>query len=265
MRSSWKQVAGWSVAIISGIAGGQVAAKTYRFFQMTRSVRGDSAQACATGNATLADGALYRVSLGDSPSVGPRNAKVTIVEFSDYECPFCAKAATAIHRILENHSQTVRLVFKHSPLPMHSHAAGAAKAAIAAGAQGKFWEMSNLMFAQTFTNDSEQQEAPLDGVRLEEFGRKIGLDLARWREDVTSQRVLAVLDGDRAQASSLQIRSAPVFFINGIRLSGLQEDNKFEKAVEDAINRADALLAKGVKSEDLYEKVVALGKLPVSQ
>jgi protein-disulfide isomerase len=90
---------------------------------------------------------VYNIPLANSPARGPDNAKVTIVEFSDYQCPFCGQAETLVKQVLETYPKDVRLVFKQFPLTsIHPNAMPASKAAIAAGRQGKFWEMHSLIF-----------------------------------------------------------------------------------------------------------------------
>ena len=122
------------------------------------------------------DRTRYKVELsGHEPSKGPADALVTIIEFSDYECPYCRKAHEPLMDALDDNDD-VRLVFKHYPLPMHVHAIPAARAAWAAGQQGKFWEMHDHMF---------EVGGKLDDV--EQAARGMGLDVDRFKVDMASE------------------------------------------------------------------------------
>src|SRR3954468_3061088 len=99
---------------------------------------------------------VYKVTLGDAPQNGSPEAKVTIVEWSDFQCPFCGRVIDTLHQVEKNYGQDVRFVFKHNPLPMHPDAPYAAKASIAAQKQGKFWPMHDKLFE---VNNSRQQDS----------------------------------------------------------------------------------------------------------
>ncbi len=146
------------------------------------------------------------VPIGNSPTRGPEQAAVTIVEFADFECPYCQRVAPALDAACEKHKSKVRFVFKFMPLAMHPHSELAAGAAVAAEMQGKFWEMHDLLFA----NGSR-----LEPSDLEEYARAIGLDLDRFRQDVASPVVKERIAADRKLADDLGVRATPTIFING--------------------------------------------------
>src|SRR6185369_14054253 len=98
------------------------------------------------GNKPLSAEMQTAISQAGGASFGPANAKVTVVEFSDFQCPYCSRAATVVDQIKEKYSTRVRFVFRQFPLPMHENARGAAEASLAANAQGKFWEFHTKMF-----------------------------------------------------------------------------------------------------------------------
>src|SRR5205085_8704417 len=126
---------------------------------------------------------VFKVLLGGSPSKGREDAKVTIVEWSDFQCPFCGRAANTMKEVERIYGSDLRLVFKHNPLPMHPDAPFAAKAAVAAGRQGKFWEMHDKLFEAN--NRGAQTE--LSRPKVEAMARQIdGLDVERWRGDADS-------------------------------------------------------------------------------
>ena len=130
-----------------------------------------SAATAATGGSTAGDGVdRVRVPL-EGPMKGPANAKVTIVEFSDFQCPFCGRVMPTLQQIEKNYGNDVRIVFIHNPLPFHPNAEPAAEAAIAADAQGKFWQMHDKLFAN-------QQN--LTRPDFEKYAQEIGLDMGKF-------------------------------------------------------------------------------------
>jgi protein-disulfide isomerase len=153
---------------------------------------------------------------------GPSNASITIVEFADYQCPFCARAEATIHAVEQAHPHDVRVVFKNQPLPFHDHARIMAKAALAAEAQGHFWEMHDRLFDMTGTVD----QAALDAV-----AKQLGLDVARFDRDMADPATEARIDADQADAKTLGVKGTPTFFVDGHRVVGAQPAAVLEKAI----------------------------------
>jgi predicted DsbA family dithiol-disulfide isomerase len=143
---------------------------------------------------------------GESPSRGPDTAPVTIVEFADFECPFCQHIAPELDGLWEKRKAVVRFVFKFMPLSIHPHSELAARAAIAAQKQGKFWEMHRQLFASG---------TRLDQSDLEGYAKAIGLEMDRFRADMQSPATKAHLDADRKAADDLGVKATPTLFING--------------------------------------------------
>jgi protein-disulfide isomerase len=141
-----------------------------------------------------------------SPARGPDAAQVTIVEFADFECPFCQRLAPEIDLLVGKRPDKVRFVYKFMPLSMHPRGEPAARAAIAAQAQGKFWEMHHQLFASG---------GHLEDGDLEGYAKAIGLDLARFRADVQAPATKARLDADRKLADDLGVKGTPTIYING--------------------------------------------------
>ena len=146
------------------------------------------------------------VPLEGSPSRGPDAAPVVIVEFADFECPFCQKMAPELDKIWEARKDKVRFVYKFMPLPMHPHGEPAARAAIAAGMQGKFWEMHHLLFA----NGRHLENSDLDA-----YARSLGLDIAKFHADMQSDAATTRLDEDRKLADALGVKGTPTIYIDG--------------------------------------------------
>lgn len=151
------------------------------------------------------------LSLNGAPSVGPANAPLTLVEFSDFQCPYCAVAAPELHRVMRAFPQQIRLVFKEYPLDIHPLAPLAAAAAVAADKQGKFWDMHDALFARRHSLDR-------DGLLA--TARDIGLDMDKFTADLDSDKVKAVIEQDMHEGDQVSIQGTPTLFINGQRYNG---------------------------------------------
>jgi protein-disulfide isomerase len=149
---------------------------------------------------------VKNIDVRDSPSKGAPNAPVVIVEFADFECPACADKRTLLDKLVEEHAGKVRLVFKHFPLSMHPNAEKAARAGWAAHKQGKFWQLHPLLF---------DNQADLSQPSVEKLAQKVGIDLARFRQDRDSEAAADAVSRDRKQGEGLNIQSTPSLFING--------------------------------------------------
>jgi protein-disulfide isomerase len=156
------------------------------------------------------------------PSLGPADASITVVEFSDFQCPYCAKLAPTIHALPERHAD-VRVVFRQLPLGNHPLARPAAKAALAAHRQGKFWAMHDALFAK----GGKLQEGDAEAI-----AGQLGLDMARWRDDVEDPAIEAMIAEDEALARELGVRGTPGTFVNGMFVSGAQPAAAFDAVIE---------------------------------
>ena len=171
----------------------------------------------------------YDVEIGEAPIKGPKDALVTIVEWSDFQCPFCNRVSPTLAQIEEEYGDKVRLVFKHMPLSIHPQAPQAHAASEAAHRQGKFWEMHDRIFAN---------QRDLSIATLESHAQAIGLDMDQYAKDVADASVKARIDDDMKQAAGLNVTGTPSFFINGRFLSGAQPFENFKRAIDAAIERA---------------------------
>jgi protein-disulfide isomerase len=158
---------------------------------------------------------------------GNSSAPVTIVEFFDYQCPFCLKTNPALAEAIKNHPSKVRLVLKHLPLSIHPDSALAHQAALAAGEQGRFWEMHDLLFAN-------QSKIKLPDLLL--YAQQLHLDVPRFQKALESGRFRHVIDDDRAMARGLGISSTPTFFINGQSFVGQLSADRLNAAIDEALN-----------------------------
>lgn len=149
---------------------------------------------------------VKRIDLADSPSRGPVDAPVTIVVWSDFECPHCRFTMPILDGLFKKHAPRVRLVHKFYPLRSHTNAEPAARAAIAALKQGRYWEMEQSLF---------EHQGKLSPPELEQYASALQLDMNRYRADLGSSRTDAVLARDQAEADRLGLSGTPFIFING--------------------------------------------------
>jgi protein-disulfide isomerase len=189
---------------------------------------------------------LYRVPLGDSPGRGGSGPRVTVVAFSEFQCPFCARVTPTLEQLLRSYGDDVRLVFKHRPLPFHDRALPAALAAEAAREQGKFWEMHDKLFAN---------QRALGAAELEGYATELGLDVARWKAAMAGAATRARVNADAALADQLAVNGTPSFFINGRPLVGAQPPARFKALIDEELRRADEKLKLGVARSALYAEL----------
>jgi protein-disulfide isomerase len=180
-------------------------------------------------------------------------ALVTVVEFSDFQCPFCSRAASTVDQIEKKYGDKVRVVFKHLPLPFHQEADEAAKLAMAAQKEGKFWEMHDLLF--------ENQRALREEGTFVDLGKKVGLSERQVERALASDTYQKRLEEDIKQAQKVGARGTPTFYINGVQLVGAQPFSAFEAVIDEQIEVAEKLQKdKKVSGEKLYEAAVAYNK-----
>jgi protein-disulfide isomerase len=147
-----------------------------------------------------------KISLAGDPARGPDNARVTLVEFSDFQCPYCSKAVAETKSLLQQFPKDLRLVFKQFPLDDHTQAQFGAEAALAAQAQGKFWEMHDLMYAG-YPN--------LSRATVLGYARKLGLDMKRFTAEVDGHKYAARVHAEEQEGEDAGVGGTPTFFIDG--------------------------------------------------
>lgn len=144
-----------------------------------------------------------------APSLGAPDAQVEIVVFDDFECPYCARAVPLFKQVLEAYPGKVRLVFKNFPLKMHKNARAAAAAALAAGRQGKFWPLHDLLF---------ENYNKLNPQKIRELAEQAGLDMARFDQERNDPALQKLINADIQEGQQVGVRGTPTVFINGRRL-----------------------------------------------
>jgi protein-disulfide isomerase len=162
------------------------------------------------------------VDTANAPSIGPKDATVTVVEFADYECPYCQKVAPAMKQLQADLGNRVIFAYKDFPLPMHARAEKAAEASRCAGEQGKFWEFHDELYTTK----------ELDLNELKEHAKSLKLDEAKFDQCLESGAEAAVVERDRKEGIKLGITGTPSFFINGHFLSGALDYASLRQIVE---------------------------------
>jgi protein-disulfide isomerase len=170
----------------------------------------ESVKKMATQAPPLLEDKAAKLAIDGDPMKGPADAKVTIVEFSDFQCPYCAKAVGEVNTVMAKFPRDVRLDFKQYPLDTHSQAGLAAEAALAAQAQGKFWELHDKMYANFRSINRD---------KIFVWAKEIGLDMKRFQTELDSHKYAARVVSEVKQGDDAGVEGTPTFFINGKRLN----------------------------------------------
>ncbi|MBT8480949.1 MAG: thioredoxin domain-containing protein [Myxococcales bacterium] len=236
-------IAGFAVGHVVGSRSGTEVADT-----------GGTEEAQAADVIVAGDVERYKVPVTDAqPSKGPKDALVTIVEFSEFQCPFCARVLPTTKQVIDTYGDKVRIVWRNNPLSFHNNAAPAAALAMEAYAQGgndKFWEVHDALFAN---------QKALGRAELEGYAEKAGLDSAKVKKALDESTHKKAIDGDQGLAAQLGARGTPYFFVNGRQLRGAQPFAAFQKVIDEEIATAETLLKQGVKKEQIYATVTKNG------
>lgn len=173
------------------------------------------------------------------PALGPANAPITIIEFSDFQCPFCERAEPTVKQVIQKYGDKVRLVYIDFPLPMHSHALDAAKAAQCADQQGKFWPYHDQLFAD------QSKLAPAD---LKATAKKVGLDTTKFDACFDQAKTEATVQRELEQGRALGIDGTPTFYVDGRQLVGAQPIDEFSNVIDEELEAKGAAGAKEARA-----------------
>lgn len=197
---------------------------------------------------------IWRIPVDGAASSGPRDALVTLVVFTDLQCPFCARAHATVQELQRRYRDELRVVVRHNPLPFHPHAMPAAELAAEARAQrgdAAFFDVVDRVFAR---------ESVLSEKALLDVAQEAKLDIARVKRAWAAQRHRPAIERDAELALDYQARGTPHFFINGRRLSGAQPIEKFEALIQEQLEPARRLRAEGVR--DVYSAIMKTASTP---
>lgn len=170
-----------------------------------------------------------RVAAGNAPGFGPTDAKVTVVEFSDFQCPYCSKAAVAMKKLKDKYGDKVRFVFRQFPLSFHQNAREAAEASLAAHAQGKFWAFHDRLF---------ENQSALDRASLEKHAGAVGLDLTAFKKALDEKAHAGAVDQDLKLGEEAGVDGTPSLFVNGARAPNPSDYDAVAELVETALKNA---------------------------
>ena len=171
---------------------------------------------------------VIEVGTGGRPVLGPATAPITIIEFSDYECPFCKRAEPALTQALETYKDKIKFAYRHYPLPFHQHARPASEAALCANGQGKYWEYHKKVFASPSLTEET----------LKQIAKDVGLDAAKFDTCMKNHEFAKEIDKDLEDGQAVGVNGTPAFFINGRMLSGAQPFEKFKELIDTALAEA---------------------------
>lgn len=192
----------------------------------------------------------------DDPQRGVKDALVTLVEFSDYQCPFCKRVETTLSELRRLYGKDLRVVWKDNPLPFHPRALPAAKltrAVFQSKGNDAFWKLHDALF---------ENQASLEDSDFEELSRKQSLSWKQLQAAMTSEKLAARIDDSIEEAADFQARGTPHFFINGRRLSGAQPLDAFKQLIDDELTKARALTEHGTPRANVYSELLKAGQNP---
>jgi len=169
-----------------------------------------------------------KIATADSPAQGPASAPIELVEFSDFQCPYCYRAHPVIKQVLNTYGSKIRFVYRNYPLPNHPNARPAAEAAQCANEQGQFWPYHDRLFAD---------QTKLGNDDLKASAAALGMDAAKFNACLDSHKYKARVDADTQAGNEVGVNGTPAFFINGRLLSGAQPYDEFKKVIDEELAR----------------------------
>lgn len=194
----------------------------------------------------------YRVGTGlPGHQLGPDDALVTIVEWSDFECPYCQRNAPVLEAVRKKYGDAVRIVFRHYPMTFHRNAQLAAEAAVAASVEGKFWPYH----AQLWANFGRATRAD-----LETYAKAVGLDMAAFRAALDEHRYRNVVLAEAAAAEALGVQGTPTMFINGQPIVGSRSQEDVERLIDAHLSNAKQIVARGLAKGELYPMMMGAAR-----
>lgn len=183
------------------------------------------------GTSAFAQARAVFVETEGHPSRGPEDAPVTLLEFSDFECPFCARLRPTMERLKEKYGENVRWVFRQFPLAMHPHAQKAAEASLCANDQGRFWEMHDLLFVRPVA--LSEPEILAKATRLD-------LDMTEFRNCLETRKHIERIQRDLREGLAAGVRSTPSVFVNERRIGGAKAMSIYERVIDEELRKARA-------------------------
>lgn len=166
----------------------------------------------------------------NTPKMGAEKPVITIVEYSDFECPYCEMAVSTIYSLMQKYEGKIQFAYKHVPLEFHANAKPAAYAAYAANEQNKFWEFHDKLF---------ENQKNINAQLLQDIAKELKLDMKKFNKDMNSKDAFNKVEKDMAEAKKFGIRGTPNFLINGIKAEGALPEAEFVKIIERLMNEIE--------------------------
>lgn len=170
----------------------------------------------------------FDISVGNAPTFGPKTAKVTIIEFSDFQCPFCAKGADVLNELKKKYGNKIQVAFKNYPLPFHNHAEIAAVAGLCANEQSTnhFWKMHDEMF---------KNQDSLSASGLKKLAKNAGLKMEAFEKCLSENKYIDQVKADMEEGKKINVKSTPTFFVNGQLIAGAQPLEVFSQLIDEEL------------------------------
>jgi len=169
-----------------------------------------------------------KIDVADAPVKGPAGAKITLIEFADYECPHCKRFQPVLRQIVDEFHGDVKLYFKHYPLPQHTNARLAAEGAVAAQKQGKFWQYQEKLW------DHQDDLGPAE---IEKAAKETGLDLTKFRKDLASDPVKAKVSKDHDEGATIGLQATPTLYIDGREYTDGRDADSLREWIKDELGK----------------------------
>jgi protein-disulfide isomerase len=218
------------------VAKGTPKAKVYEVLMKDAKTEVPAAPAQAQGEekGPEQDTTVYKVTAGNAPSKGPKNAPLEVIIFSDFQCPFCKRVEPTLAQMEKEYAGKIRMVWKNYPLPFHNNAEPAAQAALAAHAQGKFWQMHDTLFANM---------TALDRPSLDKYAQEVGLNMAKFKADMDSGKYKDQVQAEMKEGQAVGVNGTPAVFINGRKISGAYPFETFKKIADEELAKKQGKVA----------------------
>ena len=172
------------------------------------------------------DKTRFKADVKGAPIKGAKDALVTIVQFSDFQCPFCSRVNPTLEQLTKDYGDDISVTFRHNPLPFHNNAEPASEAAMAAHAQGKFWQMHDKLFAN---------QQSLDRASLEKHAQDLGLNMAKFKADLDASKYKSTIEAETKEGQAVGVNGTPAVFINGRKISGAYPFETFKKIADEEL------------------------------
>ena len=205
---------------------------------------------------TTAGTIVYRVPVGLSPIRGPSDALVTIVEFADFQCPYCQRLESTLEALRTKYGSDLRIVWKNEPLPFHTRALAAAELAFEARSEkgdATFWLVHDELY--------RSQATRFDDATLMSIATKFGVDTTKAKAAIASNKYQTIIDADHTLGKGVGVSGTPNCFVNGRQLTGAQPQSVFETAIDEELLKAKGRVAKGTPRAKVYDEIMSTATL----